>query len=99
MSKVKKILKYILRFIKYYIGYTFIMFFLNENMPADAILKDALVFTCVFEFIEYISDLIKKKREKNGTSPEAEDPSDTVAAWISGISFVLLLVLRFLSSL
>ena len=97
---MKKLLKCVFRFLKKYLTYTFILFLLNEKLSIGTLLIDGLVFSCVFELVEFLGKLINKRRKKKSSTkentPDDSGKDDTIVACIAGVSFVILLALRIL---
>ena len=100
---MKRFFKYILSFAKDYLIYTFGLFLLNENEPMWHIFIDAAFLTCLFKIVEFIIAIIKKhrknKNEKNEDGKNSNKNDDVVFMWISGICFILLIVLFCLEKL
>lgn len=100
---MKKLLKYILNFSKDYIICTFGLFLLNENKPMWHIFIDAAFLTCLFKIVEFIIAIIKKhrknKNEKNEDGESTNKNDDVVFMLISGICFILLIVIFCLEKL
>ena len=100
---MKKVFKYILFFAKSYLIYTFGLFLLNDNEPMWHIFIDGAFLTCLFKIVEFIIAIIKKhrknKNEKNEDGKNSNKNDDVVFMWISGICFILLIVLFCLEKL
>ena len=100
---MKKLLKYVLNFAKDYIIYTFGLFLLNENKPMGHILIDGAFITCLFKIVEFIIAIIKKHRKSknkmNEDSEKSNENDDVMFMWISGICFILLIVIFCLKKL
>jgi len=100
---MKKVFKYILFFAKDYLIYTFGLFLLNDNKPMWHIFIDGAFLTCLFKIVEFIIAIIKKhrknKNEKNEDGESTNKNDDVVFMLISGICFILLIVIFCLEKL
>ena len=97
--KLKSAFKYVLDFLIHYVTFTVVLWVLYDDESIVSLLVDGLIITFVFKLIELISSLIKKHTDKKSSHKEVSSESknkgeETAVAWIVGISFVILIILR-----